>query len=231
MGSRKYGQPCSLAGALDRVGERWSMLIVRELCLGPLRFRELARAVGGAPTDVLSRRLGDLEQEGIVRRRELESPALATVYELTEVGRGLERPMLELGRWGLNFQRAGDVAELAPSSLPNALRVILRPPEDATLSMGLLSEGQAFTLRIKNGWIEATRGESAAIDLCLSGAPIDVMSALVLGRGGDGDVDGDGGVEIDGDLGALEALRSMVVIPERLREEALAEAVGAPAVA
>lgn len=218
MGSRTYGQPCSLAGALDRVGERWSMLIVRELCLGPLRFRELARAVGGAPTDVLSRRLGELEQEGILRRRELGSPTLATVYELTDVGRGLERPMLELGRWGLNFQRAGDVADLAPSSLPNALRVILRPPGDATLSVGLFSEGQAFTLLIKDGWIEASRGENADTDLRLSGAPVDVISALVVGQGGEGDV------EIEGDLRVLEALRSMVVIPERLREEALTEA-------
>lgn len=194
------------------------MLIVRELCLGPLRFRELARAVGGAPTDVLSRRLGELEQEGILRRRELGSPTLAIVYELTDVGRGLERPMLELGRWGLNFQHAGDVADLAPSSLPNALRVILRPPDDATLSVGLFSEGQAFTLRMKDGWIEASRGESADTDLCLTGAPVDVISALVVGQGGEDEV------EIEGDLRALEALRSMVVIPERLREEALAEA-------
>jgi DNA-binding HxlR family transcriptional regulator len=223
MGSRKYGQPCSLAGALDRAGERWAMLIVRELSLGPLRFRELARAVGGAPTDVLSRRLGDLEQEGIVRRRKLESPTLATVYELTDVGRGLERPMIELGRWGLNFQRASDVADLAPSSLPNALRVILHPPTDARLSLGLVSEGQAFTLRIKDGWIEASRGESAAVDLRLSGAPIDVIGALVVGEEGEDDV------EIDGDRSVLEALRSMVVIPERLRDEALAEA-GAVAV-
>ena len=194
------------------------MLIVRELCLGPLRFRELARAVGGAPTDVLSRRLGDLESDGIVRRRKLESPTLATVYELTDVGRGLERPMIELGRWGLNFQRASDVADLAPSSLPNSLRVILHPPADATLSLGLVSEGQAFTLRMKDGWIEASRGESVDVDVRLCGAPIDVIGALVIGKGGED------GVEIDGDRSALEALRSMVVIPERLRDEALAEA-------
>lgn len=193
------------------------MLIVRELCLGPLRFRELARAVGGAPTDVLSRRLADLEQEGILRRRELESPTLATVYELTDVGRGLERPMLELGRWGLNFQHASDVADLEPSSLPNALRVILHPPADATFSLGLVSEGQAFTLRMKDGWIDASRGESPDVDLRISGTPIDVVGALVVGEDGED-------VEIDGDRSTLEALRSMVVIPERLRDEALAEA-------
>ncbi|HEU4944610.1 MAG TPA: helix-turn-helix domain-containing protein, partial [Solirubrobacterales bacterium] len=102
MSPRNYGQACSLAGALDRIGGRWALLIVRELSLGPLRFSELVRAVGGAPTDVLTKRLRQLEQDGIVRRAELDPPAAATAYELTPVGRELEGPLLELGRWGLN---------------------------------------------------------------------------------------------------------------------------------
>ena len=88
MTPREYGQACSLACALDRIGERWTLLIVRELSLGPLRFSALARSVGGAPTDVLTKRLRDLEQHGIVERRELDPPGSATVYELTELGRG-----------------------------------------------------------------------------------------------------------------------------------------------
>ena len=74
MTRREYSQPCSLACALDSIGERWALLIVRELLLGPLRFSELARAVGGAPTDVLTKRLRDLERDGIVQRRELPLP-------------------------------------------------------------------------------------------------------------------------------------------------------------
>src|SRR5438445_10936411 len=105
MSRRNYGQACSVASALDRIGERWSLLIVRELSLGPLRFSDLAGLVGGAPTDVLTKRLRDLERDGIVRRRELEPPASTSVYELTELGRGLERPLIELGRWGLSFQQ------------------------------------------------------------------------------------------------------------------------------
>src|SRR3954454_22858065 len=105
MPRREYAQECSLAAALDRIGERWTLLIVRELSLGPLRFSDLARSVGGAPTDVLTKRLRDLEQHGIGRRRDLDPPASATVYELTEVGHGLERPMVELGRWGMGLQR------------------------------------------------------------------------------------------------------------------------------
>ena len=142
MGRREYDQPCSLACALDQIGERWSLLIVRELMLGPLRFSELARAVGGAPTDVLTKRLRDLEEAGVVRRVELEPPASATAYELTPLGRGLERPLLELGRWGLNFHDPATVAEMPPAMLPNALRVTLRPPAEARMTLGLRTGGQ-----------------------------------------------------------------------------------------
>ncbi|HEY3492365.1 MAG TPA: helix-turn-helix domain-containing protein, partial [Solirubrobacterales bacterium] len=86
---RSYDQACSVATALDHIGERWSMLIVRELLLGPMRFSELAKTVGGAPTDVLTRRLRDLEADGVVRRRELPAPASGTVYELTDLGHEL----------------------------------------------------------------------------------------------------------------------------------------------
>src|SRR6478672_6817187 len=139
MSRREYGQECGLACALDAVGERWSLLIVRELSLGPLRFSELARSVGGAPTDVLTKRLRDLERDGVVSRRELELPVAATVYGLTELGRGLERPMIELARWGMELQKAEDVVGLAPSSLPNALRTILRPPPEVSFDLGLRS--------------------------------------------------------------------------------------------
>jgi DNA-binding HxlR family transcriptional regulator len=216
MGSRQYGQSCSLARALDRIGERWTLLIVRELSLGPLRFSALARSVGGAPTDVLTRRLRDLEQHGIVARRELGPPASATVYELTELGRGLERPMLELSRWGMGLQKLEDVIDLAPSSLPNAIRVILRPPTDFRFTLGLTSGGDSYELRIADGWIEAARGEIANCDLSLTGSPIEVIAAFLTAEADDMAVD------VEGDRELLEGLRSMVVIPEQLREEALA---------
>lgn len=204
-----------MAGALDLVGERWSLLIVRELLLGPVRFSELARAVGGAPTDVLTKRLRDLERDGVVRRRELDPPAAATVYELTGLGRELEPVLIELGRWGLNFYGADSVAELHPSLLPSSLKVILRPPAGAELTLGLRSGDRSFRLRIEAGEIAVERGEAADADLSLAGEPRDVVAALV-------DEAGEEGVEIDGDRAALESLRAMVVLPDRLRAEALA---------
>lgn len=211
---REYGQSCSLACALDRVGERWSLLVVRELSLGPLRFSDLARGVGGAPTDVLTKRLRELEQDGIVARRELQPPASGVAYELTELGRGLEPPMLELARWGMELQRVHDVVGLAPSSLPSALRVILRPPVESRATLGLRSGGKSYAVRIEAGGVEARRGADSAAQLTLSGTPHEVLAALVVGG------EAEAAIEIGGERELLVRLREMVVIPERLRAEA-----------
>ena len=191
------------------------MLIVRELSLGPLRFSDLVGGVGGAPTDILTKRLRDLESHGIVRRRELPPPATGTVYELTDVGWGLERPMLELARWGMHFERVDDVVGLAPTSLPNAIRTIAQPPHDACLTVGLRSGGQDYWLRIENGWIAAGRGDAEDADVTLAGEPADVLATLVAGEAAEGRI------EVDGDRAALERLRAMIVLPERLRQPAL----------
>jgi DNA-binding HxlR family transcriptional regulator len=224
MGRREYGQECSFATALDTVGERWSLLIVRELLLGPLRFSDLARLVGGAPTDVLTKRLRDLEEDGVVRRRDLDPPASARVYELTELGRGLEQPLVAMGRWGMQLQRLPDVLELPVTLLPSAVRVILQPPADVAMTIGLRSEGHGSQVRIENGVASAKRGDPADPDITLSGAPLNVLAVLAVGAAVEDQV------EIEGDRSLLEPLRAMVAIPERLREEAL-EAFGAGALA
>lgn len=189
------------------------MLIVRELLLGPLRFSELARTVGGAPTDVLTRRLRDLEQDGVVRRRALEPPASGTVYELTEVGLELESVVLDLGRWGLHFYRLEELPGLVTTSLANPLRVILNPPEDAeTIVLQLYSEGHSTWLRIGGGESTAGRGETDA-DLTLSGTAPDVIGAIVLGG------EAEDRIEIEGNRELLLRLREWVELPERLRNE------------
>lgn len=224
MSRREYGQECSFATALDTVGERWSLLIVRELLLGPLRFSDLARLVGNAPTDVLTKRLRDLEEDGVVRRRDLDPPASARVYELTELGHGLEQPLVAMGRWGMQLQRLPDVLELPATSLPNAVRAILQPPSDIAMTIGLRSEGHASQVRIENGVVSARRGEAGNPDITLSGAPLNVLAVLAVGAAVEDQV------AIEGDRSLLEPLRAMVAIPERLREEAV-EAFAAGALA
>jgi DNA-binding HxlR family transcriptional regulator len=221
MGRREYGQPCSFACALDQIGERWSLLIVRELILGPLRFSELVRAIGGAPTDVVTKRLRGLEEAGVVRRVELEPPASATAYELTALGRELERPLLALGRWGLNFHDPATVTEMPPAMLPNALRVILRPPPGTELTIGLRTGGQDYRLRVEGGWIEARRGRAADADLTLGGTPWQVMATLLA------EDPGELGAEVEGDPAALDTMREMVDLPEGHRQGAEAELAAA----
>src|SRR5687768_12104874 len=94
-GVRSYGDPCGIARALDAVGERWALLVVRELLLGPKRFTDLRAALGASP-NVLSQRLGELEAAGVVERRN----ATGALYELTAWGRHLHPILLQLGRWG-----------------------------------------------------------------------------------------------------------------------------------
>lgn len=216
MTRREYGQSCSVAAALDRIGERWSLLIVRELLLGPLRFSDLARSMGRPPTDVLTKRLRDLEDDGIVRRRELDPPASGVVYELTDLGQELDPLLLELGRWGLNFYESVDSEELEASWLPNSLRILLHPPADAAVTIQLRSEDRAFRVEIADGRVTAERGEAASPDLTMSGPPRPVLAALIVGESLVP------GVEISGDRATFEALREMVVLPERLRQGAQA---------
>jgi DNA-binding HxlR family transcriptional regulator/putative sterol carrier protein len=101
--TRTYDQYCPLARALDVVGDRWAMLVVRELYLSPKRFTDLAQRLAGIAPNLLSRRLKELEAAGLVRRRRLDPPAASTVYELTDKAAGLETAMIELAKWGVQF--------------------------------------------------------------------------------------------------------------------------------
>src|SRR5215472_540391 len=100
---KHYGQACAIARALDVVGERWSLLVVRELILGPRRYRDLATGLPGIPSNVLAARLKDLQGAGVVIRRTLPAPADVTVYELTGAGRALQPALKELLDWGLRY--------------------------------------------------------------------------------------------------------------------------------
>jgi DNA-binding HxlR family transcriptional regulator len=101
MPARSYGPYCPVARTLELVGERWTLLIVRELLVGPMRFTDLHAALAGIPRNLLADRLRDLEAQGVVGRRELPPPAARTVYELTGAGQELLPVIGALARWGL----------------------------------------------------------------------------------------------------------------------------------
>ena len=128
MSSRTYGQYCGLARALEMVGERWGLLIVRDLLVGPKRFTDLHRGLSGIPTNVLTDRLKELEQVGIVRRRLLPRPAGSIVYELTEYGQELEDVVLRFGLWGAKSLGDPRPAEaITADSMVMAMRSTFHP--------------------------------------------------------------------------------------------------------
>jgi DNA-binding HxlR family transcriptional regulator len=123
MKSRSYNQHCGLAYALDKVGERWTLLIIAELLGGPRRFTDLLSGLAGISTNLLSERLKQLEQQGLLRRRTLAPPAASRVYELTAVGQALEQTLQELGNWGSQFEAASPEAARVLQASSQALRL------------------------------------------------------------------------------------------------------------
>lgn len=145
--SKSYRQYCPIAHALDLVGERWSLLIVRELlAYGPLRYSDLATNLGGCGTNILAARLKDLERHGVVCKRRLPPPAASTVYELTDYGQELRPVIHQLAHWGLRSlhpPRADD--DLRPGWLPAALRTAFPPsPTEACIEFRIGDERAAF---------------------------------------------------------------------------------------
>jgi len=125
---KSYDQYCPVAHALDLVGERWSLLVVRELMRGPQRYTDLAEHLPGIGTNILAGRLRDLEAHGIVTKRRLPPPAASRVYELTDYGRELDAVMRELALWGArSLGPPKDHDEFFPGWLENAVRTVLGP--------------------------------------------------------------------------------------------------------
>lgn len=119
---RSYGEACRFAYALDLIGERWALLVVRELLLGPKRFTDLRGGLPHASPNILSERLRELEQAGVVHRRKLPPPAASQVYELTEWGKELEPVVTQLGAWGARSPVPPESREIGASSIVLALR-------------------------------------------------------------------------------------------------------------
>jgi DNA-binding HxlR family transcriptional regulator len=124
---RTYGDGCAIARGLDLVGERWALLVVRELLLGPKRYTDLRRGLPNASPNVLSERLRELEREGVVRRRKLPPPAGSRVYELTDWGRELEETVMALGRWAARSPSQPSDAPIGVDSIVLALRARFDP--------------------------------------------------------------------------------------------------------
>lgn len=181
---RCYGDACGISRALDVVGERWALMVVRELLLGPKRFSDIRRGLPRLSADVLTQRLRGLEQAGILGQRKLPPPASARVYELTPAGRALEPVLLELGRWGGANAAAPD--EGMCMSLDSHLLSMrtLFVPERAEGFEGdvlLLLDGESFAAKVADGTFEVDRETLDAPDATIE-APAGVLLDVLHGR-------------------------------------------------
>jgi DNA-binding HxlR family transcriptional regulator len=198
-GRRSYNDPCGIARGLNLVGERWALLVVRELLLGPKRFTDLHRGLPTASQNVLSQRLRELERDGVIRRRRLGPPAGSRVYELTEWGQDLEPVLAHLGRWGARAP-VTSTAESSADSLILAMRDLFVSDLAADLRGGyeLRLGDDSFRAEVADGRIELVRGSAERPDAVVE-TDVATLWALVLGDRRFDDAMGSGDLRVEGD--------------------------------
>jgi DNA-binding HxlR family transcriptional regulator len=171
MTTRSYEQYCAIAKALDLVGERWTLLIARELLGGPKRYTDLLSGIPGIATDMLAARLKSLEEFELVEKRTLPPPAASVVYELTPHGRKLESTLRELAIFGASFldRRRGEAFRIQWLAFP--LRMMFRPERAAgqKLIVQFETNGEVLHARVNDGAIETELGPAASPDVVVAG--------------------------------------------------------------
>jgi DNA-binding HxlR family transcriptional regulator/putative sterol carrier protein len=168
---RSYNQFCPFARTLDIIGERWTLLVIRNFIAGPQRYKDLLQNLPGIGTNLLAARLKELEREGIIHRRKLPPPAGSTVYEFTELGRGLEEPLLALARWGMwTLSRPDSGAFLPPAMLIASLKILFRPEAAAGVheTYEYHIDAELFHARIDDGTIQLAQGPAPRPDLVIT---------------------------------------------------------------
>ena len=206
--AKRYDQFCPIAHALSLVGERWALLVVRELLNGPKRYTDLVHGLPGIGTNILAARLKDLEEVGVVQKRKLPPPAASTVYELTEYGAELNESLYALARWGartLGPPKPGD--QFDPDWGVNAIPALFDAREalDLEETWVLEIDEGVFTARIANGCIEASLGAADDADAAIK-TDIDTFYWLVSGELDPAEALDSGRVTVEGDPGILDRI-------------------------
>ena len=159
---RSYGQYCSVAKALDVIGDRWTLLIVRELLLqGPCRYTDLKNGLPGIATNLLSDRLRDLETQGLVRREEAAPPVATTLFHLTEAGAELEPALDALGAWGIRYMAQPDDGDEFRShwfAFPVSLFLSDQDPDGPAVSIELRTASRPAVIEVSGGSVRTRLG-------------------------------------------------------------------------
>jgi DNA-binding HxlR family transcriptional regulator len=212
---RSYAQLCGVASALDVIGDRWTILILRDLLLGPLRFGDLVEGLPGIGSNTLAARLKHLEITGVISRQVLALPERGMAYELTEYGRQLEPILMALGRWGT--QSMGRLpAELATRSRWLVAAMLAFHDErrrvDRPTTWELHLTDGPFTVRAEGSGLVVSAGAAGAADLALE-IRDEHLHAMLTGRLSAEDALASGVLTLEGDASALPLLLGLFAFP------------------
>ncbi|MGE3692491.1 MAG: winged helix-turn-helix transcriptional regulator [Novosphingobium sp.] len=212
-----YDDACGTAFALELVGERWSLLIVRELMLGPRRFTDLRAGLPSISAKVLTERLEGLETAGIVQRRRLPQPAGVQVYELTEWGYLAEESIQALGRWAARSPAHDPTLPLSAASLMMSLRTMFDPElaRGVELTGAFLIGGEDFVVTVGGGAIETARGAPTAPRFRISAPVASVIAGAIYGKVPFADL-APAGLTVSGDLEAARRFVDLFHLPPKV---------------
>jgi DNA-binding HxlR family transcriptional regulator len=215
VGRRKYEEGCAVSHALDLIGERWALVVVRELLLGPKRFTDLRAGMPGASPDVLAQRLRELKEAGVVRQHKLPPPAGSQVYELTDWGAELEPVVTHLGRWGSHSPSMPYDADRSIDSLVLSLRALFdrRAAQGFSATIALRLGENHFSIKIAGGQLQLARGEAEQATATLDTNPQTLAALLYGGRPLD-DVLRTGEVTIAGEAAVAARFLRLFPLPE-----------------
>lgn len=214
-GRRSYDDACASAHALDLIGERWAMLVMRELMMGARRFGDLRATLPGLSANVLTQRLEGLEAAGIVVKRKLPPPASVQVYELTEWGLEAEPILLALGKWGVRSPMHDPTLPLSAVALMLSFRAKFDPVKARGLETSIQFRfgEEAFFTGIRKGVLTTERGEREA-DVTVTGSP-PAVAGLVYGKVPLKEMEKQGALTVSGEKAALMRLADHYQMPPK----------------
>lgn len=182
---RRYDDACGTAHGLELIGERWALLIVRELMFGPRRFGDLRASLPGLSANVLTQRLEGLEAAGVVVKRRLPPPASVQVYDLTDWGREAEPVISELGRWAARSPGHDPTLPLSPVSMMLSFRTMFDPRKagKSRMTLGFRFGLETFVVTVADGALGVRRMETDGAEVIVVGSPESVAAAVYVGAG------------------------------------------------
>jgi DNA-binding HxlR family transcriptional regulator len=214
---RRYDDGCGTAHALDLIGERWALLVMRELMWGPKRFSDIKAGLPGISANILTQRLEGLEAAGVLVRRKLPPPAAAQVYELTEWGYESEPIFQALGRWAARSPAHDPTLPFSAASLLLSLRTMLDPKraEGIDARIGFRLGEETFISHLADGRIEIARGALDGIDVTFTGTP-PVLAAAIYGGQPIDALEAAGAMRVEGDRTLAERFVTLFPLPSKV---------------